>query len=430
MRPQSARADWPDFVLIGVTEAKNIADSIWQGFMGIQAVLLQNTVSGVGNQMATATEISTKGIIQVSQNNQNAGHQNQINTALMQTNAGIGAEAVLGSTSVACTIAAAGQANNGTSAAAAGAAETLGTLGGRIGTGASANETAPAASAERICGLVGNGWTLFDPSSGLANVAKSLNCTGASGISSNTKYYPSDIDSVAGTNPDHLQFPIPKNMTPTADGHVMFKDATANYDTPWKDEVRFIAAFKFCERLRGVVHAPTFNGSTLKDSDLEAIESYLSESSDASTPYKACLKELTYRMACPTGSALVGSTIDCHKQQVEACHLLKDPIKAVGNAGSGTGQGVGTLSYPAADQALASCDDNGLSQAMIEYINAHKCQSYNNVSNLGATIGKASDIEQSQARCDMTINQYDEKMEQHYEHIREVLGSGRRDKDH
>lgn len=217
----------------------------------------------------------------------------------------------------------------------------------------------------------------------------------------------------------HMQYPIPANVTENQQTHLLdFSKAVATPDSPWKDEVRFVAAYSFCQRLAPLTPTAPHGTAALTTSDIQALADHNNVVAARSAAMEMCMAAVTYRMACPANNSnatMVGGGMDCHTAQVAMCNYLKKP------AGKG-GMGITSLSIDGkseADNALADCDTVGLSSAMYDKILAHRCDSTAYVQNLTNIFGGVqSMIEHTvQFECQSAKDAFDAKMDREREGI-------------
>ncbi|MDX2027625.1 MAG: hypothetical protein SFW62_03200 [Alphaproteobacteria bacterium] len=203
-----------------------------------------------------------------------------------------------------------------------------------------------------------------------------------------------DADILLSSVLGKLQYPIPRNATPTADNRLSFANATAGTSTA-PGEVDFVAAHRFCEHLAPVFPTPP-HGTNRKITldDVLSISIERNNAAFVSAAVDECFAALTYRTSCPTSStaALRNSSGNCHDDQVTACNRLKNSP-----AGNPKGMGISSIGDPEADHALANCTENGLSPAMYDKILAYRCDSD------GYVTGALSNIQSDAIQWERTL---------------------------
>ncbi len=229
-----------------------------------------------------------------------------------------------------------------------------------------------------------------------------------------------DADLLLSSVLNHMQYPIPAaRIAETSDHYLNFKDAVPTPATPWKDEVRYVAAYSFCQRLVPKFPAPPHTSTTQETTaDIVALTDNMNNVAARSAALEECLAAVSYRTACPANNpniAAVGATPSCHDMQARMCNYLKKP------PGAG-GLGIDRITPDGsdeADKALIDCDQWGLSPAMYDKILAHRCDSEKYVKNLPAILnGKSSLIELTvQFECQHAKDAFEAKMDREREGI-------------
>ena len=256
-----------------------------------------------------------------------------------------------------------------------------------------------------------------------------------------------DADMKLSSLLDHLQFPLPNqdNIHIAKDGHLVFSTLSSVNSSPLSpnsgsgtvsatetppgsglgSEMDFVAAYKFCEHLRTPLPTPSHNSGTVTVSDLVSIKNDRDRSAIRAAPETECMRALAYRTACPniTAGQLTGtagaSTLTCHDLQYAVCQRLTASF-------ADGGLNLSMLSSnPLYSQALAHCDQLGLSQAMAEAIIAHKCQDDSFMINLPVILGgKAADVEQVISfECPKLESDYEKKMSTERKLMQKALNS-------
>jgi len=400
-----------------------VADGILSGLVALQG-LLQQDIKQIGDEISNQTSIKFQGDTLLHQGNANAINMNTQQVAAQQAAALITARTLLPAQSTAAVTAQALQARAKALSAVKGAIRAFSQLGTQKGTGVSANEAAPAASGSDLCGFMGNGWTFLD-NARYGDLASKIKCSSGGGSPSNNNIYVNAetmISSVVGP----LQYPIPQNVTITPDKHILFNNAVATPNSTWKDEVRFVAAWKFCEQQIVTTTPVVGTNRNLTTNDITAImaDIHNAATSPGTDAFQTCIASIAYRTACPQNSAFSqsgGDGASCYSKQKDMCHALKDPISI--QPGVEKGLGIDTIGDDEADSALKDCDNSGLSVAMFDKIMSHKCANYNTVSALGSSTGGiGADVDKAMASCPGLQQAFDQKLLVEEQTLREAIG--------
>lgn len=237
----------------------------------------------------------------------------------------------------------------------------------------------------------------------------------------NTRYHNADI--LISSVLDYLQYPIPlkSHLDELPDHRISFKGVVPGASsTPIDDEVRFAAAWRFCEHLVPAWPSPPYakeNERKLTVTDIESIQARRSGMALMSVAMQECFAAVSYRTGCPRDSSdnfkTFGQGDSCYKKQKEMCDFLKNPditkglgIKSIDNGGP-------------ADYALDKCDQYGLSLAMYEKIFAYRCNDAAYVGNVLSRIlsGPAAVEHALQFECPQAQQAYEAKLDREKERL-------------
>lgn len=247
-----------------------------------------------------------------------------------------------------------------------------------------------------------------------------LSSNWAAGVSSNNPYANADLMLSSVLN--HYQYPLPANITENQNTHLLdFTNAQPDPKRFWRDEVRYVAAFSFCQRLTPMLPTPP-HGSSLSSSDIQALADSKNNIAARSAALEECMAAVSYRTACPANNSTLqivnggGTTgMDCHKTQAAMCHFLKDDQS---NGGMGITR-VTISGNGEEDNALADCDEIGLSPAMYDRIFSHRCDSAAYTQNLPNALNADSSMIEHviSFECQAAKDAFEAKMDREREGI-------------
>lgn len=408
-QPTPAHAQW---VVIDPTE---IADDLAQWAKeAIQWITQNSILSGGFNEVTNAVQILFEGNTSVSQGNTNSRNDNERlahNTAVTSK---ISADAAQPANGKACTEAVTGQNRQGLGDAVASAIYSSVSWIRSIGTGPKADNSSPAAAAANICSRMGNSFSFIDPSI-YGSLISQIKCPNASYTPPTPNPYANMDESIASVVVP-MQYPIPASVTVSSDNHMNFSGAQPS-SVPVEDEVRFVAAWKFCEHLQTHDGTPIY-GSTLTIKALQQMDENDTHTAKGSTAASVCMRELLYRTACPSAAqsafASVGAGDNCYQRQHDACHRLKDPLTS-------NGLGISKTGDAQADKALADCDTYGLSNAMFDKIMSSKDFDLTQVANKAGAISP-EELEKEQHAAQDRIRSFDDMMHKRTAMLIDAIG--------
>ena len=179
-----------------------------------------------------------------------------------------------------------------------------------------------------------------------------------------------------------------------------------NYDpNPSLSQLNWVAAKKVCEGLAPKKSSTASGTDRIPNtSDKVAMQADRDASTQLTNAHQACDDALWKRTACPAAGviskAALGAPANCHDQQVAICHALKNvpnpnnsDVSGLNGAPTyppnGTPIGLGFQGAP----ALANCEQNGLSEYMVEYIADHPCEDSSAIQIMTEQSGDANEVE-------------------------------------
>jgi hypothetical protein len=223
-----------------------------------------------------------------------------------------------------------------------------------------------------------------------------------------------DADVLLSSVLDHMQYPLPQNVATSAGNHLVFTSPKIDTAHPTSDQVRYIAAYRYCEHLIPVFPSPTFNTKNPTLADMQSFYSDRNESALKSAAMEECFKAMSERTSCPSASAssftLAGQSQNCFTMQKTMCHFLKDKPPA--------GLGIDGIGDQEADWALQNCDTDGLSPFMYDKISAHRCDNAAYMQNLATVLDSAAEVEKaSQFECNALRDAFDAKLDRERERM-------------
>jgi hypothetical protein len=229
-------------------------------------------------------------------------------------------------------------------------------------------------------------------------------------------------DLSVGSLLDRLQMPLPdKTHSFTRNGRVYFYSNTDTLNAQLTEnaaglgkELDWIAAYKYCENLNTMADAPPLGapGEDLTQEVVAAVMLNRSVEAKGSLSWTQCIKSLIDRTACRRDSWNTfkesGSSPaiekSCFAYQQRICHWIKD--KQVDG-----GLGITMEQDDFLATALANCDTEGLSMAVVDKIMAYRCQDTTYRSYLIHTYN-AEDLEvQLTQVCPKLVEDYSNKMQ-------------------
>lgn len=427
-----AKAQWITFDPTTLAQdviqwAKDAAQWVVQNYNAVQNNML---TAGNGNITNNASMISTKALIDA--------HATDTNTTTegMMTAANGGIQAKLSgdtttspnSTYGATMMLQQALADAKSIAEAAGA---FAASAARQGTGAYADLGSTAAQVRGICSRAGQGWSFYDPVSYQGTVDQ-ITCSTAGGskitLDSNSPYI--NLDQSENTVIKYPQYPLPQATSFSRDNFVTFTGVTANPGKTYADPVYFVASYNYCAGLISLSKTPpsTANPTGMRPEVLAEIAAKNTDqdSRKGNSSATACFEQLLLHTACPNAAncANLSGGPSLYDMQQRLCSLLTtsapitDPA-ADRSSGSGqvgvSGLGIDRVGKRQLDNALAGCQQGGLSVAAAEEIFARRYSSPKHASLLaGDTGGDAKshiDIIQNKGPAAVTAYETEHELE-------------------